>query len=321
VSTWLVTGGAGYIGSHVALCLREHGHDVVVLDDLSTGLRHRAGDAPLVVGDIADRALVARTLREHGAEGVVHLAAAKVVEDSVHDPLGYYRRNVASTTELLAGMADAGVDRIVYSSSAAVYGDTGDEPVAEDAPTAPANPYGETKLIGEWLVRDQARAIGLRYVALRYFNVAGTSAPELAETKAANLIPLVLEAVRRGDAPLIFGDDYPTPDGTCVRDYVHVADLAAAHVEAVAATAEPGAAETFNVGNGVGHSVREVVDVAAEVSGVDLTPRFAARRPGDPASVVADTTRITSRTTWRPRHDLREMVRSAWESGPAAAGR
>ncbi len=309
--TWLVTGGAGYIGSHVARSLGAAGYEVVVLDDLSTGLASRvAGE--LVVGDCGDGALVRDVLTRHGVTGVVHLAAGKAVEESVEQPITYYRRNVTAMVELLAAMADSGVDRLVYSSSAAVYGATQAASVTEDDPTVPVSPYGETKVVGEWLIRAQARAVGLRYAALRYFNVAGAASPELADTTTTNLIPLVLRAIEEGQAPLIFGDDYPTPDGTCVRDYIHVADLARAHVDAIAVLREPGAAATFNVGTGVGYSVREVMSVALEVTGSDIRPEITPRRPGDPPQVVADTSRILAATSWRPENDLRAMVVSAW---------
>jgi UDP-glucose 4-epimerase len=317
--TWLVTGGAGYIGSHVVRAMLAAGQEVVVLDDLSTGLAVRV-DGPLVVGDCGDRALVRTTLAENRISGVVHLAAGKAVEESVRDPLGYYRRNLFTMVELLDAMADAGVDRFVYSSSAAVYGETTAAAVGEDDPTVPVNPYGETKLAGEWLIRGQARAVGLRYAALRYFNVAGTAAPELADATTTNLVPLVLDAIEQGVAPRIFGDDYPTPDGTCVRDYIHVADLAQAHVDVIAPLDDDsgdrggGAAAVYNVGCGVGYSVREVISVAAEVTGRDVSPETAGRRAGDPARVVADNARITTQTSWRPRHDLRDMVASAWDA-------
>jgi len=314
--TWLVTGGAGYIGSHVARSVVAAGHDVVVLDDLSTGLASRV-EGELVVGDCGDGALVRDVLTRHRVTGVIHLAAGKAVEESVNQPIAYYRRNVTAMVELLAAMADTGVDRIVYSSSAAVYGETQAALVTEDDPTVPVSPYGETKVVGEWLVRAQARAVGLRYAALRYFNVAGAGSPELADTTTTNLIPLVLQALEEGRAPLIFGDDYPTPDGTCVRDYIHVADLARAHVDAIGLLAEPGAGATLNVGTGVGYSVRDVISVALEVTGSDIKAEVTPRRPGDPPQVVADTSRILAATPWRPEHDLRAMVVSAWEARQA----
>jgi UDP-glucose 4-epimerase len=247
---------------------------------------------------------------------VVHLAADKQVEASMREPLAYYRRNVFNLMQLLTAMAQSGVGKLVFSSSAAVYGMVESAQVREDHPTQPINPYGETKLIGEWLIRDQARATGLRFAALRYFNVAGTAAPELGDLGRSNLIPMVFDALARGDQPVIFGGQHPTPDGTCVRDFIHVEDLADAHVAAIAALDSPGAAHVFNVGCGRGYSVREVIEMVAEVSGRDIEPRLGAARPGDPAMVVADTAHISTTLGWRPRHDLREMVSSAWHAQP-----
>ncbi|MFL6164082.1 MAG: UDP-glucose 4-epimerase GalE [Jatrophihabitantaceae bacterium] len=310
---WLVSGGAGYIGAHVVCSLQAAGAHPIVLDDLSTGVRDRV-EVPFVAGDIGDVDLVVATLRSHRVAGVVHLAADKQVEESVRQPLRYYRRNVLNLMQLLTAMRLAEVDRLVFSSSAAVYGMVDSDRVGEDDRTEPINPYGQTKLIGEWLIRDQARASGLRYAALRYFNVVGAGAPELGDLGGANLVPMIFEAVRRGEQPRIFGSDYPTPDGTCVRDYVHVADLAGAHVAAIAALDSPDAELVVNVGRGHGYSVREVIDMVAEVIGIELDPVLADRRPGDPASVVADTSRIAEELGWRAQHDLADMVRSAWQA-------
>lgn len=313
--TWLVSGGAGYIGAHVVRSLQAAGAEAVVIDDLSTGHAGRV-DVEFIEADIADCELVAETLRRRRITGVVHLAADKQVEASMREPLTYYRRNVFNLMQLLTAMAESGVDKLVFSSSAAVYGMVDSAQVGEDHPTRPINPYGETKLIGEWLIRDQARATGLRFAALRYFNVAGTAAPELGDLGRTNLIPMVFDALERGEQPVIFGDQYPTPDGTCVRDFIHVQDLADAHVAAIAGLDEAGAAHVFNVGCGRGYSVREVIEMVAEVTGHDLTPRLGPARPGDPAMVVADTAHIGATLDWRPRHDLREMVRSAWQARP-----
>jgi UDP-glucose 4-epimerase len=296
--------------------LQAAGLGAVVLDDLSTGRRDRVR-VPFVHGDIGDADLVAGVLAEHRIAGVIHLAADKQVAESMREPLVYYRRNVVNLVQLLSAMDRAGVSRLVFSSSAAVYGMVEAALVAEDHPTRPINPYGETKLVGEWLLRDQARATGLRFAALRYFNVAGTAAPELGDLGRTNLIPMVLDALERGERPVIFGTDYATPDGTCVRDFIHVEDLADAHVAAIATLDAPdaeAAGRVLNVGCGRGYSVREVLETVAEVTGLDPEPRLADRRPGDPAMVVADTTRITVALGWRPRHDLREMVRSAWQA-------
>jgi len=313
--TWLVSGGAGYIGAHVVRSLQAAGAEAVVIDDLSTGEASRV-DVEFIEADIADCELVADTLRRRRVTGVVHLAADKQVEASMREPLTYYRRNVFNLMQLLTAMAQSGVEKLVFSSSAAVYGMVDSAQVGEDHPTRPINPYGETKLIGEWLIRDQARATGLRFAALRYFNVAGTAAPELGDLGRANLIPMVFDALERGEQPVIFGDQYPTPDGTCVRDFIHVQDLADAHVAAIATLDQAGAAHVFNVGCGRGYSVREVIEMVAEVTGHDLAPRLGPARPGDPAMVVADTAHLSATLGWQPRHDLREMVRSAWQARP-----
>jgi len=311
--TWLVAGGAGYIGAHVVRSLQAAGLDAVVIDDLSTGEADRV-TVPLVRGDVGDVDLVTDTLRRHRITGVVHLAADKQVAESMAEPLAYYRRNVVNLMQLLTAMDRAGVDRLVFSSSAAVYGMVEAALVGEDHPARPINPYGETKLVGEWLIRDQARAAGLRFAALRYFNVAGTATPELGDLGRTNLIPMVFDALDRGEQPVIFGADYATPDGSCVRDFIHVEDLADAHVAAIATLDAPGAGHVLNVGCGRGYSVREVIETVAEVTGRAIEPRLGVARPGDPAMVVADTTRISTMLGWRPRHDLREMVRSAWQA-------
>ncbi len=313
--TWLVSGGAGYIGAHVVRSLQAAGADAVVIDDLSTGDISRV-QVPFVHADIADCELVTDLLRRHQITGVVHLAADKQVEESMRQPLAYYRRNVFNLMQLLTAMARADVGKLIFSSSAAVYGMVETAQVREDHPTRPINPYGETKLIGEWLIRDQARATGLRFAALRYFNVAGTAAPELGDLGRTNLIPMVFDALARGEQPVIFGGQHATPDGTCVRDFIHVEDLADAHVAAIATLDEPGAAHVFNVGCGRGYSVREVIETVAEVSGRSITPRVGPARPGDPAMVVADTAHINTTLGWQARHDLREMVASAWHAQP-----
>ncbi|TDC20831.1 UDP-glucose 4-epimerase GalE [Streptomyces sp. 8K308] len=322
--SWLITGGAGYIGAHVVEVLRTAGERVVVFDDLSTGLVERLpSEVPVEVGSVLDRALLDRALTEHGVTGVVHLAARKQVAESVADPLGYYRTNVHGLTVLLEAVAAAGVRRFVFSSSAAVYGmpEAGDLTgglVTEKTPCRPMNPYGETKLAGEWLVRSAGRAHGIGTVCLRYFNVAGAARPELADAGAANVIPMFFERLSRGEAPVIFGDDYPTPDGTCVRDYVHVSDLAEAHLAAVhhlERAADPAAAGdlTVNIGTGRGASVREMADLVAEVTGVrEPAPEIAGRRPGDPARVVASAALARDRLAFEARRDLAEMVASAW---------
>ncbi len=309
--TWLVTGGAGYIGLHVVRALTGRGADVVVLDDLSTG---RAGlvEAPLVEGDVGDAALLDRVLAGHRVEGVVHLAAKKQVGESVENPLLYYRENVTKLATLLEAMRRHEVPTLVFSSSAAVYGAPDVEMVTEETPTVPMSPYGETKLVGEWMVRAAARAHGLRYALLRYFNVAGAGAPEIADAAVANLVPMVFERLAAGGRPKLFGDDYPTPDGSCVRDFIHVSDLAEAHVAALDHLAGGGPDLLLNVARGEGASVRQVLEVVAEVTGLPTDPEVLPRRAGDPPRIVASADAIRSALGWTARHDLHSMVASAW---------
>ncbi|MFF5855518.1 UDP-glucose 4-epimerase GalE [Streptomyces sp. NPDC012751] len=313
--TWLITGGAGYIGAHVVRALTEAGERAVVYDDLSTGLAARLpAGVELVRGSVLDAELLARTLAGYGITGVVHLAAKKRVGESVERPLHYYRENVEGLRVLLEAVVSAGVPSFVFSSSAAVYGMPDVDLVTEETPCRPVSPYGETKLAGEWLVRATGRAAGLATASLRYFNVAGAAAPELADTGVSNLVPMVFERLTRGAAPRIFGDDYPTPDGTCVRDYIHVADLAEAHVTvARALRSSPGTALTLNIGRGEGVSVREMIDHVNAVTGYDRAPTVTPRRPGDPARVVASATRIATELGWRARYDVQDMITSAWE--------
>ena len=311
--TWLVTGGAGYIGAHVVRALQQDGASVVVLDDLSTGDRSRVADgAAFVDGSVRDRDLVRATVQEHGITGVVHIAAKKQVGESMADPLLYYRENVDGLVALLDGCRDGGVDKVVFSSSAATYGLPDVDLVDEDTPKAPLSPYGESKLIGEWVLRHCERAYGMRSMNLRYFNVAGTATPELGDVGVFNLIPMVFERLQVGERPRVFGGDYPTPDGTCVRDYVHVGDIADAHLAAARAleAGEPGA--TYNIGRGEGSSVLDVLRVIGEVTGLDTTPDVVDRRPGDPARIVAAVDRIRDGLGFTARHDLRAMVDSAW---------
>ncbi|MFG3011402.1 UDP-glucose 4-epimerase GalE [Streptomyces cinerochromogenes] len=313
--TWLITGGAGYIGAHVVRAMTAAGERTVVYDDLSTGLAERVpAEVPLVRGSTLDAQRLGRVLAEHRITGVVHLAAKKQVGESMERPLHYYRENVEGLRVLLEAVTEAQVASFVLSSSAAVYGmpDTG--LVTEETPCRPLSPYGETKLAGEWLVRATGRATGLATASLRYFNVAGAAGPELADTGVSNLVPMVFERLTEGAAPRIFGDDYPTPDGTCVRDYIHVADLAEAHVTvARALRSAPGADLTFNIGRGEGVSVREMIDRINAVTGYDRPPTVTPRRPGDPARVVASATRIATELGWHAKYDVRDMITSAWE--------
>lgn len=317
MSVWLITGGAGYIGSHVIRALQGADMTPVVIDDLSHGLAHRVpADVPLIRARIQDRVAVAKAIRDHNVTGVIHLAALKAAGESVEQPLAYYTENVGGTIDLLAVMRDEAVGNFVYSSSAAVYGTPSSNPVSESSAVTPESPYGETKVIGEWLARDAGAAWGLSWVALRYFNVAGAGSDELGDNSVNNLIPMVFAALDEERAPEIFGNDYPTPDGTCVRDYIHVEDLAAAHV-AAARLCEEGASDVFNVGRGQGSSVREVMDVISEAVGRDIGARVAPRRPGDPPATFADTALIESRLSWQARHDLHDMVTSAWSARSA----
>ena len=314
--TWLITGGAGYIGAHVAKAMASAGESVVVLDDISTGMAGRLPeDIPLVRGSASDRELLDRVLAEHAVTGVVHLAAKKQVGESVEQPLLYYRENVGGLTVLLEAVVAAGVQRFLFSSSAAVYGVPDVELITEDTPCAPINPYGETKLTGEWLVRATGRAHSLSTACLRYFNVAGAAQPELADTGVFNVIPMFFDRLTRGEAPRIFGDDYPTPDGTCVRDYIHVADLAEAHLAVARKLGErTGTGDlTVNVGRGEGVSVRELADLVGEVTGLPLDPVVEPRRAGDAAKAVASAARMTEELDWTARRGVRDMVESAWE--------
>jgi UDP-glucose 4-epimerase len=314
VSTWLLTGGAGYIGAHVLRALDAAGHDVVVLDDLSTGLTERLPEGvELLRTSLLDPDLTAvltgLTARRRVA-GVVHLAAKKSVPESVALPLYYYEQNVGGTVALLRAVTAAGIERVLYSSSAAVYGETSAEPVAEEHPTLPTSPYGETKLAGEWAVRRHAEAAGLRWAALRYFNVAGAASAALADRGATNLLPLVMRAAEAGEPVSVFGDDWPTPDGTCLRDYVHVEDLAEAHVAAAEVLLDDAAPSPgpLNVGRNEPTSVLEVVAAVERVRGRPVPYRIAPRRPGDPARVVADASRIAEVLGWRASRGIDLMV-------------
>ncbi|MFE5732453.1 MULTISPECIES: UDP-glucose 4-epimerase GalE [unclassified Streptomyces] len=324
--TYLITGGAGYIGSHVVRAMTNAGERVVVLDDLSTGYEERIPEGvPLVVGSTLDREVLDRTIAEHGVTGVVHLAAKKQVGESVELPLHYYRENVIGLTVLLEAVAAAGVRNFLFSSSASVYGMPDVDLVTEETPCLPLSPYGETKLAGEWLVRAAGAAHGISTACLRYFNVAGAATPELADTGVFNLVPMVFERLDAGEAPRIFGDDYDTPDGTCVRDYIHVEDLADAHLVAarkLAEWAEAGEPRdlTVNIGRGEGVSVTEMVALINEITGHTTEPLVTPRRPGDPARVVASADRIAAELGWKARHDVREMISSAWTGWVARRG-
>ena len=324
---WLVTGGAGYIGSHIVRAFRAEGIDVVVLDDLSTGRKEFVPDGvPFVQGSITSVPDLERAFDAARIDGVVHLAGFKYAGVSVRTPLECYRANVEGTRTLLEACVRHDVLRFVFSSSAAIFGTPDVDLVDEDTPAAPESPYGETKLIGEWLCRDLAKARELEglppfaWTALRYFNVVGSGAREVFDVSPHNLLPLVLAAITDGRAPRIFGTDYPTPDGTCVRDYIHVADVASAHVAAARALAadEP-IAQRYNLGRGEGVSVREIMDAVADVTGIAFTPELAPRRPGDPARIVTSAARANADLSWVAIHDLESMVDSAWSAWQYAA--
>ncbi|RNM13840.1 UDP-glucose 4-epimerase GalE [Nocardioides pocheonensis] len=320
--SWLVTGGAGYIGSHVVRAFEEAGLEAVVVDDLSSGHREFVGpETPFVEGTILDTDLLARACKEHAVEGVVHLAGFKYAGVSVQRPLHTYNQNVTGTVSLLDAMAQAGVEHMVFSSSAATFGTPDVDVVTETTPGRPESPYGESKLVGEWLIRDQAVATGLRHTSLRYFNVVGSGSDDLYDTSPHNLFPLIFEALIEGRTPRINGDDYDTPDGTCVRDYVHVSDLADAHLVAARRLAAGDALEpVYNLGSGDGVSVRQIMDAVRDVTGIDFTPEIGPRRPGDPARIVASGELAARDLGWAMRHDLRDMVASAWRARQHAAG-
>lgn len=318
---WLVTGGAGYIGAHVVRAFREQGIDVAVVDDLSSGHEEFVpADVPFYRGTILDRALLDRIFAENTTSGVVHVAGFKYAGVSVQRPLHTYEQNVTATAVLLAAMQDAGVDAIVFSSSAAVYGTPDVDIVTESTPKTPESPYGESKLIGEWLLRDQSVAAGLRHASLRYFNVVGSGDVSLRDTSPHNLFPLVFDALADGRTPRINGTDYPTPDGTCVRDYIHVADLAVSHVAAAKRldAGEP-IEPVYNLGSGDGVSVGQIMSTVADVTGIAFTPEVGPRRAGDPARIVASGELAARDLDWKMRHTLDEMVRSAWEARQAAS--
>ena len=317
----LVTGGAGYIGSHVVLALRDAGRPVVVIDDLSTGRRAAIPDGvPLIEGSVGDPDLVTRAIADHGVGTVMHFAGSIIVPESVERPVDYYRNNTVNSLALIDTCLRIGVGRFIFSSTAAVYGMPEVMPIDEDAPTRPINPYGRSKLMTEWTLRDVAEAHGLRYVALRYFNVAGADPAGRSgqSSKVATHLLKIAAQAATGQRPeiQIYGDDYPTPDGTCVRDYIHVSDLASAHVAALDHLEAGGESRTLNCGYGRGYSVREVLDMVETVLGRSLPIRTAGRRAGDPPTLVAKTDRIGEALNWTPRFaDLRTIVETAlaWE--------
>ncbi len=315
--TWLLTGGAGFIGCHVLRSLRSSGRNVVVFDDLSTGLSDRVpADVPLVEGSVLDQALLEDTMRQYDVTGVIHLAAKKAVAESVAKPLWYYRENVGGIESVLAAMVSCNVGAIVYSSSAAVYGEPTISPVREDIPLDPISPYGETKLVGEWLTRDVAASNGISWTALRYFNVAGAGDPILGDPSVANLIPIALRSVREGKNCQVYGSDYDTPDGTCLRDYIHVADLAEAHTAAATLVETEQVGLPINIGTGSGSSVIEVLQSIGRALDGEVAYEVVSRRPGDPPALVAAADQASRVLGWSAQYDLDDMTASA----AAAAG-
>ncbi len=314
--TTLVTGGAGYIGSHTARLLRQRGRDVVVLDSLELGRRDAVLDAPLVVGDVADADLVARTVEEHGIDEVVHFAAYKAAGESMEQPERYFANNVGGTNALLDTLVRCGVDRFVFSSTCAVYGTPTELPVSEGHRLHPESPYGESKRMVEQMLDWYDACHGLRSVRLRYFNAAGAASDgRIGEdwTVTLNLVPLVMKALLGAVPELtVFGTDYPTPDGTAIRDYVHVEDLADAHVRALDHLADGGASEAVNLGTGTGSSVQQVIDAAEVASGRTVPVRYGGRRAGDPVQVFGDNRRAAALLGWKPERELADIVASAW---------
>jgi UDP-glucose 4-epimerase len=319
--TVLVTGGAGYIGSHMVLALAEAGESVVVIDNLSTGFSTSLPEGvPLFIGDAADENLVEGVIAAHGVESIVHFAGSVVVPDSMRDPLAYYRNNTMTTRSLLNAAVKCGVNRFIFSSTAAVYGNPERMPVTEDAPTRPLSPYGSSKLMTEIMLHDVAAAHGMNYVVLRYFNVAGADPHArigLATVGATHLLKIAVEAATGQRAKIdVFGTDYPTPDGSCVRDFIHVSDLAQAHRAALSYLRSGGPSTTLNCGYGRGYSVLETIEAVRRVSGRNFAVQYAARRPGDIMTMIADTGRIATTLDWTPQYADLETIAAhalAWE--------
>lgn len=318
--TWLVTGGAGYIGAHIVRCLKESGRAVAVLDDLSIGLRQFVDDdVRFVQGSIMDLDAVKTALLSGPGDtpvtGVVHCAGFKYAGESVKRPLHTFAQNVTGTQTLLAGMLEVGVDRLVFSSSAGVFGTPDVDLVTEETRTTPESPYGESKLIGEWLIRDVANISNLKHTSLRYFNVVGSGYADLYDLSPHNLFPVVLKDLTNGRTPHVWGSDYPTPDGSCVRDYVHVQDVALAHV-AAAEVLESGKPleRVYNLGSGDGVSVLEIMTAVKQATGIAFEPEVLERRAGDPAKIVASGELAQRDLGWQMRHDVDSMVASAWRA-------
>ena len=315
MSTWLVTGGAGYIGAHVVKSLLENDFKVVIVDDLSTGLARKV--PPNVVFekiDIAETNKLAQIMKSNKVEGVIHLAAKKAVGESMINPSLYYKENIGGFISLLEAMSQADVKRIVYSSSAAVYGTPTENKVTEKSATNPESPYGETKLVGEWLLKADEKARQIQWIALRYFNVVGAANPELGDTGVNNLVPMAFRALSNNQRPQVFGGDYATQDGSCIRDYIHVSDLADSHLIAAQKLLNENYCGIINIGRGQGFSVKQVMDTISEVLGKNINYEVVDRRPGDPAQTIADVSKAKSDLNWEAKNDLKSMVSSAWQA-------
>lgn len=315
MKTWLVTGGAGYIGAHVVKSLLENNFKVVVVDDLSTGLERKIPKSVVFEKlDIADTKRLTEVMKSNDVEGVIHLAAKKAVGESMVNPSLYYQENIGGLISLLEAMSVANVKKIVYSSSAAVYGNPSDEKVTEESTTIPESPYGETKLVGEWLLKADEKARNIEWIALRYFNVVGAGSAELGDTGVNNLVPMVFRAFTNNQRPQVFGDDYNTSDGSCIRDYIHVSDLAESHVYAAKKIIAEKYCGILNIGRGQGFSVKEVMNTISDVIGKDVNFEVVGKRDGDPARTVADVTKSSKELKWKAQHDLKQMVESAWQA-------
>lgn len=318
VKNILVVGGAGYIGSHMAKHLAQHGYTPVVLDNLICGHKQAVKYGPFFEGAMEDRSLLARVFSDYPIAAVMHFAAFCYVGESVEEPAKYYRNNVSNTLVLLEAMVEEGIDKFIFSSSCSIYGEPVEVPITEEHPKAPINPYGRTKLIVEHMLEDFHHAYGLKSIPLRYFNAAGAD-PEggLGEDHApeTHLIPLVLKtALGQRDRVDVFGDDYPTPDGTCVRDYIHIEDLAQAHLLALERLLSDSPGEAYNLGTATGHSVKQVIDTARQITGKEIPVRFVARRPGDPAVLVSSSDKAARDLGWKPRYPgLETIIETAWQ--------
>ena len=315
MSTWLVTGGAGYIGAHVVKSLLENDFKVVIVDDLSTGLERKV--PPNVVFekiDIAETNKLAQIMKSNKVEGIIHLAAKKAVGESMINPSLYFKENIGGFISLLEAMSQADVKRIVYSSSAAVYGTPTENKVTEKSATNPESPYGETKLVGEWLLKADEKARQIQWIALRYFNVVGAANPELGDTGVNNLVPMAFRALSNNQRPQVFGGDYATQDGSCIRDYIHVSDLADSHLIAAQKLLNENYCGIINIGRGQGFSVKQVMDTISEVLGKNINYEVVDRRPGDPAQTIADVSKAKSDLNWEAKNDLKSMISSAWQA-------